>query len=360
MWVADMDFEAPNEVKMALIERVKIGAYGYSYVPNTYFEAYKDFWLRRHQTKLETDWMIFSTGVIPALSSIVRRMTKIGENVVIMSPVYNIFYNSIRNNNRNILESELVYNNGEYSIDYIDLEKKLAMDKTTMIILCNPHNPIGKIWTRMELKKIAELCIKHNVAIVCDEIHCDIVRTGESYNSILNINKEIRDNTILLISASKCFNMAGLQSACVVIPNKDIRAKVNRGLNTDEVAENNFFGVEATVAALTKCDYWLEEMNSYVDKNMEFAYKFIERYIPTLKPVKGNATYLLWLDVSAITKNTIKLCELLEEKIGLKITPGDEYGECGAGFVRINLATSHDNVVLGMKMLKKGIELWMQ
>lgn len=359
MWVADMDFETAPCVKEALKKRVEIGAYGYSVIPDEYFLSYKSFWERRHNFSFSLDWMIFSTGVVPAISSIVRKITTVAENVLICSPVYNIFYNSIYNNGRNIISSDLVYENGEYHIDFIDLEKKMKNPQTTLMILCNPHNPIGKIWSREELSKIGHLAKENNVVVLSDEIHCDLVDNGYSYTPFQSVNDECKYNSITCIAASKCFNLAGLQSACVVVPNDVLRWKVTRGLNTDEVAENNFFCVEANIAALNDGEEWLNELNLYIEENKKIFKDFINNNIKELYVVPSHATYLLWIDCSKVCSDTEVLCDFIRAKTGLYITAGSEYGKNGASFVRINLATQRTNVIDGANRLKKGIELFL-
>ena len=358
MWVADMDFKTAPVVIDAIKRRVEIGAFGYSCVGEEYFKAYKDFWKRRHNVNIDIDEMIFSTGVVPALSSIVRKLTTVAENVVIMAPVYNIFYNSIYNNGRNILSSDLLYDGNNYSIDFVDLEEKLSRSQTTMMILCNPHNPIGKLWDYETLTKIGELCLKHNVVLVSDEIHCDIVKPGLNYVSVLSLNKDIRNNSVVLLAASKCFNLAGLQSATVVVPNKVLRHKVNRGLNTDEVAENNFFCTDAIVAALNDGEEWLNELNLYLDENKKVFSDYVIKNVPSLKVIEGEATYLVWVDTSKLEKDAKKFTDFLREKTGLFVTAGEEYGKCGRSFFRINLATQRVNIMDALERLKRGVELY--
>ncbi len=358
MWVADMDFKVFPEITKSINKRASIGAYGYSVVPNDYYKAYCDFWYRRHNTIINKNSIIFSTGVVPALSSIVRKMTTVAENVLIMAPVYNIFYNSIYNNGRNILSSDLVYKDGNYSIDFLDLENKLALSQTTMMILCNPHNPIGKIWTCDELNKIGELCLKYNVLLVSDEIHADITSPNMSYNSVLSLSDNIKNNSIVLLSATKCFNMAGIHAAAVVVENEKLYHKVNRGLNTDEVAEPNFFAVDATITALNKGDLWLDEMNEYVYNNKKLFKEFVEKNIKDLHVVWGDATYLLWVDISQLSNDAITFCRFLREKTGLFVTEGNEYGKCANHFFRINLATSKENVLDALDRLKQGVILF--
>ena len=230
MWVADMDFETAPAVKKALIERAQQGVFGYTLIMDDWYEAYQNWWKNRHHFQIEKEWLIFCTGVVPAISSIVRKMTTVAENVVVMTPVYNIFFNSIYNNGRNILESQLVYEEGSYHIDYADLEEKLANPQTSLLILCNPHNPIGKIWNKETLKRIGDLCVKHHVLVLSDEIHCDLTAPGKDYIPFASVSENCRKNSITCVAPTKAFNIAGIQTAAVIVPDPTIRHRVNRGL----------------------------------------------------------------------------------------------------------------------------------
>lgn len=252
MWVADMDFETAPEIREAISERAAHGIFGYNIVTEDWYDAYIGWWSRRHHITFERDWLIFCTGVVPAISSAVRKLTTVGENVLVQTPVYNIFFNSIRNNGRNILESPLVYDGREYHIDFADLEKKLSDPQTTLMLLCNPHNPVGKIWNRETLEKIGELCAKHHVLVLSDEIHCDMTDPGYEYIPFASVSETCRENSITCIAPTKTFSIPGIQTAAVMVPNPVIRHKLNRGLNTDEVAEPNSFAVCAAVAAFER------------------------------------------------------------------------------------------------------------
>ena len=352
MWVADMDFICPPFVIEALQKRIDIGSYGYSYIPDEFYESIIGWWKRRHNIEFNKEWMIYSSGVVAAISSMVRSLTNVGDNVIVQSPVYNIFYNSIVNNKRVVLSNDLIYENGAYHIDFVDLEKKMSLEKTTLIILCNPHNPIGKIWNKEELEKIGKLAKKYGVFVISDEIHCDITEPGYFYQPFAfnDINKDI---SITCLAASKVFNIAGLQSACLIIPNEDIRRKVNRGLNNDEVAEPNFFSMNANIAAFSLGDEWVDELNQYIANNKKYFIDFIKKELPHLHVVEGKALYLVWVDISYYSHDSKTLCLDLREKTGLFVSEGEEYGENGKDFFRINLATNLDNVKDGCNRLKK-------
>ncbi len=355
MWIADMDFECAPEIIEALHQRVDHKIFGYNDIDEKFYESIQQWWKRRHNFDMSTEWMMFCTGIVPAISSIVRKMTTVGENVLVQAPVYNMFYNSIINNGRNILSSDLVYENGEYRIDYADLEAKLALSQTTLMILCNPHNPIGKIWDKETLSRIGELCAKHNVIVVADEIHCDIVAPNQKYTpfaSVLEVNKM---NSITCIAPTKAFNMAGLQISCIVVPNPVLRAKVNRGINTDEVAEPNSFAQAAAIAAFDKGEQWLAELCEYIENNKAYVINTLKNNLPSLHVVFSQATYLLWIDCSSISYDSIVLTNKLRELTGLFVSGGTVYGGNGKHFIRMNIACPMERLKDGVARFISGI-----
>ena len=355
MWVADMDFEVAPPIKAAIVKRAEHGIFGYTAIPDEFFTAVSEYWGRRHGYKIPTEHMIYSNGVVAAISSIVRKLTTPAENVLIQAPVYNIFYNSILNNGRNVLSSDLVYDGEDYSIDFADLEEKLARPQTSLMILCNPHNPVGRIWTREELARIGELCHKYSVTVLSDEIHCDITDTEEGYIPFASVNEVCRSISVTAVASSKTFNIAGLQSACVIAKNPVLRHKVWRGINTDEVGEPNVFAVPANIAAYRSGD-WLDALNEYIFANKKFAKEYISEKMPKLYAVPSDATYLLWVDISAYSADSRAFSEDLRRKTGLYVSDGARYGKGGEHFIRINLATQRSNVKDGLSRLERYIE----
>ncbi len=355
MWVADMDFQTAPQIIEALSKRVAHGVFGYSIIPDEWSKSYMSWWKRRHGLDIEKDSLIFCTGVVPAISSTVRKLTTPGENVLIMTPVYNIFFNSIFNNGVKVLESPLGYENGRYFVDYERLEKDLSDPQTTLMIFCNPHNPCGIIWTKEEIAKIGALCKKYNVTVISDEIHCDITAPGKAYVPFASVSKECADISITCIAPTKCFNIAGLQTAAVMIPNKFLRHKVWRALNTDEVAEPNAFAITAAVAAFTEGESWLEELCSYLWENRKCVCDFVEKELPQIHVVDGDATYLMWLDCSSLTDDSLAFTQMIRRKTGLYISDGAEYGGNGRYFVRLNTACPRTVLEDGLKRLRDAI-----
>lgn len=354
MWIADMDFKTAPAVVEALEKRAAHGVFGYTFIDDEWYDAIINWWKTRHHFEIQKDWLIFCTGVVPAISSIVRKLTTPAENVLVQTPVYNMFFNSIVNNGRNVLESPLIYEDGAYHIDFEDLEKQLANPQTSLMILCNPHNPVGKIWDKETLAKIGHLCAKYHVIVVSDEIHCDIVKPGCEYVPFASVSEECRENSVTCIAPTKAFNIAGLQTAAVYASNEAIRHKVWRGLNTDEVAEPNAFAIDAAVAAFTQGGPWLDELCAYLWGNRKAAVAFIEKELPMLHPVDANATYLMWLDCTSITTKPGVLAKWIRETTGLFVSAGDDYRQAN-GFLRINLACPKAQVMEGMQLLKEAI-----
>lgn len=355
MWVADMDFQTAPEITEAIIKRAQHGVFGYTEIAEEWYQAYQKWWRERHHFTVQKEWLLFCTGVVPAISSIVRKMTTVGENVVVMTPVYNIFFNSILNNGRNALESRLKYDGQQYEVDFDDLEKKLADPQTSMLILCNPHNPVGKIWDRETLLHIGSLCKQYHVLVLSDEIHCDLTKPGREYVPFASVSEECRNNSITCVAPTKAFNLAGLQTAAVIVPDPVLRHRVNRGLNTDEVAEPNVFAAIAPVAAFEKGEKWLDGLREYLWENRTYAEHFIRTEIKDVSPVAAEATYLLWLDCSGLKGNPSGLCAFIRRNSGLYLSDGKEY-HSEDGFLRMNLACSRETLTDGLQRLKRSIE----
>lgn len=364
MWVADMDFQTAPEIREFLQERVAHGVFGYSVVESVvdgeWSKAIQHWWESRHGFRIEKDWLVFCTGVVPAISSIVRKLTNPAEKVLMQTPVYNTFFNSIYNNGRYILESPLVYDGENYSIDFADLEQKLADPQTSLMILCNPHNPVGKIWERETLARIGELCAKHHVVVISDEIHCDLTEPGKEYVPFASVSEICRNNSVTCIAPTKAFNIAGLQTAAVYAANPLLRHKVWRGLNTDEVAEPNAFAIGAAVAAFTRGGEWLDELRAYLSANKQRVRSFVKENIPQIKVVPSEATYLLWMDCGSFCEDAGDFISFLREETGLYVTRGAEYGAAGKQFFRLNVACPASVLEEGLKRLENGVSRYLR
>ena len=353
--MADMEFQAAPEIKKALQNRLDNGIFGYTDVPDIWYEAYVRWWKNRHGYEMRKEDLIFCTGVIPAISAAVRKLTTPAEKVLIQTPVYNIFYNSVLNNGRVLLENRLVYEDGVYRIDWEDLEEKLSDPQTTLMILCNPHNPIGKIWDRETLARIGELALKHHVTVISDEIHCDITDPGKEYVPFASASEVCKDISVTCIAPTKCFNLAGLQTAAVMASDPVLHHKMWRELNTGEVAEPSAFAINAAVAAFDEGGPWLDEMRSYVFENKKLL-RAAAKDIRGLKVVDSEATYLLWLDVSGIDPDGDKLFDFLKANTGLILSKGSVYGPGGESFLRFNTACPRSMMEDGIERLREGLE----
>ncbi len=355
MWVADMDFQTAPEIREALEKRVAHGVFGYTVIPDAWNQAYVNWWEKRHHFLVQPEWLVFCTGVVPAISSAVRKLTTPGENVLIQTPVYNIFFNSIVNNGRNVLESPLVYDGQAYQIDFAQLEKDLANPQTTLMILCNPHNPVGKIWDKETLEKIGNLCEKYHVTVLADEIHCDLTAVGKEYVPFAAVSETCKKISVSLWAPTKTFNIAGLQTAAIMAADPTLRHKMWRALNTDEVAEPNAFAIDAAIAAFTKGEAWLDALREYIDENKQMVKQYLEKELPQISVVSLDVTYLLWLDCHEITEDSVKLATFIREKTGLYLSEGAEYGGDGRYFLRLNVACPKERLKEGLKRLKEGI-----
>lgn len=355
MWIADMDFLTAPEIIAAVRDRASHGIYGYTDVPEAWYDAILGWWRDRHGFHMERDWLIFSTGVVPTISSVVRKLTTPGENILTMTPVYNIFFHSIENNGRRVLECPLPYRDGTYGLDWADLEGKLADPQTTMLILCNPHNPVGTIWDRETLARVGELCWKHHVMVLSDEIHCDLTDPGCDYLPFASVSEHCRQNSITCIAPTKAFNLAGLQTSAVVVPDGVLRHKVWRALNTDEVAEPNCFAAEAAIAAFTRGGPWLDALRAYLAENKAQARDFLARELPQVRPVISHGTYLLWLDCGVVTGDSGALARQIQAQAGLCLSLGNVYRGNGARFLRMNLACPRSRMLDGLQRLRDGI-----
>lgn len=359
MSMADMDFETAPEIKKVFANRIEHGVFGYADLPDSWYDAYVNWWDQRHHFKIDRNWLVYSSGVIPTVSSVVRKLTTPAEKVVLMTPSYNIFYNSILNNGRVVVECPLRYREGVYDIDFALLEEKLADPQVAMMVLCNPHNPVGKIWDRDTLLQITALCRKHSVLVLSDEIHCDLTDPGKEYIPFASISPEAAQISITCVAPTKAFNLAGIQSSAVIVPNPALRHRVWRGLNTDEVGEASILGAIAPGAAFGQGGAWLDALRQYVFGNKTYVREYLAQHLSQVKVVPSEATYLLWLDCRAISEHSTPLAAFLRETTGLILIDGAGYGEGGDGFLRINLACPRCTVEDGIERFVRGVNAFM-
>ncbi|MBE6495896.1 MAG: pyridoxal phosphate-dependent aminotransferase [Methanobrevibacter thaueri] len=348
MWVADMDFKVAPKISEAILERANHPVYGYTIVTDELFDAYISWWDRRYGLKMSREDMAYAMGVMPSISSMIRCLTDVGDEILIQTPVYHVFFYVIEENDRKVLENELIFENGEYKIDFDDLDEKLS--KVKMMILCNPHNPIGKIWSREELDRIDELCRKHDVILISDEIHCDLTDPGVKYNPF-----RANDNVIRCLSPSKSFNIAGYQSSVVHATNPELLEKIKSQIHIDNSDSCNVFATTAVRSAYNESEDWLEELREVLYENKQIVRDYLSEELPIVKLIECDATYLLWLDCSALNTPSKALSEFLRQNQGLFISAGSDFGQCGDNFLRMNIACPQKLLKEGLDKLKAGV-----
>jgi cystathionine beta-lyase len=348
LWVADMDFRAPEEVIRKLQERVAHGIYGYPVMPDHYFDPIVNWIDKRYHWKVEKEWICFSPGVVPALSMAVLAYTDPGDGIVVQPPVYFPFYRTIEGQKRRCIENPLQLKNKRYHIDFDDLKKKVG-EGARMIFLCNPHNPGGSVWRKEELEELASICMENQVTIISDEIHSDIIYSGYKHIPIASIDREIAANVITCMAPSKTFNLAGLASSFVIIPDEARRNTFKKILGDFHIHHGNVFGLEAMKTAYESGETWLESLLKYLEGNAGLISDFLERKLPQIKAIRPEGTYLSWLDFSALNMDRKTLNRFVIEKAGLGLSDGEIFGTGGRGFQRLNFACPR-------AILKKSLE----
>ena len=354
MWVADMDFKVAPEIIEALTKRVQHGIFFFFLIPDEYFNSYINWWKNRHDFKMKKENLLFSVGVMPSISSIIRALTEETDCVLIQTPVYHIFFKVIFDNNRKVVENKILYDGERYSIDFADLEEKLSNDKVTMMLLCNPHNPVGKIWNKEELEEIASLCEKYDVILISDEIHCDLVDPGNDYIALESIVTDY-DKIITCLAPTKTFNIAGIQSSVIHIKNRQMYEKIRNRLEIDDSSHINVFSIVATISAFNECEEWLNQLNEYIYQNKLLVDDFLKKELPIVKLVSSDATYLLWLDCSKMKLKSKELVEYINKTSGLLLSPGVQFGENGDNFLRLNIACPRKMLLDGLNRFKEAI-----
>ena len=349
LWVADMDFRVAPAIQKALQQRVEHGVFGYNIVPESYYEAVISWFHRRHQWEIQRHWILYTTAVVPAMSCVIKALTMPGEKVLILSPAYNCFFSSIKNNGCEVLESPLKPIGDTFEVDFIDFEAKCADEKTTLFLLCNPHNPSGRVWTREELQRMYDICQKHGVKVVSDEIHCELIMPGHEFVPFGTIT----DDCVVMNSPSKNFNTAGLQIANIICKHPGWRRRIDRAININEVCDVNPFGIVALQAAYNESEDWLDELNQYLWGNYQVLCDFIDKNLPQWKVCRLEGTYLPWVDVSAMGIPVDTLCQRLLQEAKVWVNPGTMYGsQTGQGYVRFNIATQRSRLIEALHRIK--------
>lgn len=339
MWVADMDFQAAPCIRQAMKERVDHGVFGYTLVPNSYYESIISWFDRRHQWHIDRNWILYTSGVVPAISAIIKALTEPGDKVLVQTLVYNCFFSSIRNNGCTTAENALVRKGNSYEIDFDDFERLAADEKTKVFLLCNPHNPAGRVWTPDELSRMNDICLRHGVKVIADEIHCELIMPGYKFTPFAAVSKACQDNCITTNSPTKSFNIAGLQIANIITNNDTIKRKIDRAININEVCDVNPFGVIALQAAYNEGESWIDQLNLYLWENYKVLKDFFQEHLPKLQVLKLEGTYLVWVDISTTGLKADELTNELLQQGKVMVNSGTMYGKTtGANYLRLNIA----------------------
>ncbi|WP_379668542.1 MalY/PatB family protein [Pueribacillus sp. YX66] len=355
LWVADMDFRAPNAVIEALKKVAEHGIFGYTVRPDSFYESLISWFERRHDWKIKKDSILVSPGIVPALSLLVQAFTEPGDHVIIQSPVYHPFFHVVQQNGRNLIDNPLILNDKKYEINFDDLEQKLREYECKLMLFCSPHNPAGRVWTKKELIKVGELCKKYNVLLISDEIHCDLIYKGHQHIPFASLSKEFQDLSITCVAPSKTFNLAGLQSSALIIPNKDIREQYKRSLKIENSDMLNSFAIAAFEAAYNDGEQWLENLMEYLEDNVQFLISFFEEQIPEVNVIPPEGTYLIWLDFRKLGLSVKELESFLLTEAKVALNQGYIFGKTGEGFVRINIACPRKTLEEGLHRIKLAV-----
>ncbi len=350
MWVADMDFETPAFVREAIQKRAEQPIYGYTFYDEHYFKTIIEWLARRHQWDVKKDWILFSPGIVPALNLVVLALTAEQDEIIVQPPVYFPFFGAVSEHNRKLINNQLVIIDGKYSINFDQLEDQAKTAK--MLILCNPHNPVGRAWTRSELQKMAEICKANDLIVLSDEIHSDLVLPGHKHQVFADLSPDIADFTVTAHAPSKTFNLAGLSTSSLIISNENLRKKVSGLYDRLHVGHGNLFGKVASEAAFSQGDEWLDAMLTYVNENVNYVFNFIDKYLPQIKAFRTEATYMIWLDFRHFGMDDDALQQHLVQSAGLGLSPGKVFGAGGEGFMRMNLACPRNLVEQALDRLK--------
>jgi cystathionine beta-lyase len=356
MWVADMDFQTPPEVTKALVKCAKHAIFGYSVPNGDYYDAVQNWFLKRFNFKSQKSWIVQTPGVVFSIAAAVKAFTKPKESVLIQTPVYHPFHAVVKNAGRKLVKNSLVYSNGKYSIDFKDFEKKITENKVKLFILCSPHNPVGRVWTKEELLKLGNICLKRKVLVLSDEIHCDFIFKGYKHTVFPSLSAKFLNNCVLCTAPSKTFNLAGLQVSNIFIPDDGLRAKFKAEIQKTGYEQLNSMGIAACLAAYKNGSRWVDALNAYLEKNLNYAEDFLKKNIPEIKLIKPQGSYLLWLDFNALGFGQKTLNKLISAKAKLWLSNGKIFGSEGKGFYRMNIACPASIVKKAMLGLKTAVK----
>ena len=356
LWVADMDFKTSSIVLDKIKERVEHGIFGYTETGDNYFDALYSWLDKNHNFKIEKRWVVKTPGVVFAIASAIKAFTNEGDAVLIEQPVYYPFSGVIRDNKRRVVSNDLVLTGEKYQIDFDDFERKIVENKVKLFVLCNPHNPVGRVWTRSELVRLIDICIKHDVIIFSDEIHADFTYEGYTHIPLINADERIKDHCIIATAPTKTFNLAGLQISNIIIPGEEIRRKFIKDVDAVGYSEANTIGIVACEAAYRYGQEWYEELKKYLKGNLDFVRDYLERELPQIKLIEPEGTYLIWLDFRGLSLCERELEELIVKKAGLWLDNGAIFGRTGAGFQRINIATNRSVLKEALDRIKVAID----
>ncbi len=356
LWVADMDFRLPEEIITDIVKRAEHGIFGYTDPDASYNEALQSWLYRRHGFEIQDEWNTVEPGMVYSIALAIKAYTEPGDGVIIQQPVYYPFMETIRLNNRKVVNNQLVYKDGHYEIDFDDFEKKIIEEKVKLFLLCSPHNPVGRVWTSAELQKVADICLKHNVLIFADEIHADFVYSKYKHTSLITLGERYAQSLILGTSPSKTFNLAGLQIANIIIPNDELRLKFRRENDASGYSQANTLGLTATRAAYTYGKEWLEELKEYLEENLSFVRDYLKEKLPKVHLIEPEGTYLIWLDFSEISDDHKELEKLIVDEARLWLDPGIIFGRETALFERINIACPRKTLEQALEQLYEALE----
>ena len=356
LWVADMDFPVAQEIKDALIERCNHGIFGYSEVKTPYYEVIAKWYQEKFNWSTKKQWLVKTPGVVAAIANAIRAFTNIGDAVLIQKPVYYPFFLTIEDNQRKVVNNSLVYKNGRYEMDFVDFEEKIISHKVKLFVLCSPHNPVGRVWNKEELLKIGDICLKHKVIVVADEIHADFVYHGHQHQVFANLKTDYQEITVTCTAPSKTFNIAGLQVSNIFIANENLRKKFKQELKKTANADINVMGLIACQAAYSQGEDWLRQVKIYIAENLEYVKNFLRDNLPQVKLVEPEGTYLLWLDFRELNLTEEELEDLIINKAKLWLDGGTMFGTEGVGFQRINIACSQKILIQAFTQLKEALK----